>query len=203
LAPTSINFTGAGVTATASGDDVTVDIPGVAGITGGALTLISEQTPSGTGTVSFTSIPGTYRDLMLVIRGRGTNASTFVTAKLTFNNDTGSNYDRQRLQATNASVAASALAAQTSIDIADIAAANAPTSAADVSTIEIADYRGTTFQKAVKATSSVKTNAAATGWAADVRVGWWRSTAAITRVDLVLTAGNFVAGSVVSLYGRA
>ena len=170
--------------------------------TGGTF-LISEQTPSGTGTVTFSSIPATYRDLMVIIRGRGTTAATSVAALLTFNNDTGANYDKERLTASGGTtVSAAGTAASTSIDLGGIAAANSTADVADAIRVEVFDYRGTTFQKAVHTHNSAKTGTAATNFTANVQSGWWRSTAAINRVDIVLNAGNFVSGSVVSLYGR-
>lgn len=170
--------------------------------TGGTF-LISEQTPSGTGTVTFSSIPATYRDLMVIIRGRGTTAATSVAALLTFNNDTGANYDKERLTASGGTtVSAAGTAAATSIDLGGIAAANSTADVADAIRVEVFDYRGTTFQKAVHTQNSVKTGTATTNFVANVQSGWWRSTAAINRVDIVLNAGNFVSGSVVSLYGR-
>src|SRR5690349_8088463 len=80
------------------GDGTSVKVsPSVLGL----MPLIQEQTPSGTGTASFTSIPATFRDLILLIRGRGTAAASSVTVNLTINSDSGANYDRQRLSGAN------------------------------------------------------------------------------------------------------
>src|SRR5262249_4787921 len=48
--------------------------------------LISEQTPSGTGTVTFNSIAATYRDLRIVYRGAGSGATTFAQVNMRLNN---------------------------------------------------------------------------------------------------------------------
>lgn len=166
------------------------------------LIRIDEQSPSGTGVVTFNSIAATYRDLVIVVRGRGTNASTSVNVRMTFNNDTAGNYDRQRLTGNNATASAAASMAQAFIDTGDIAANSATASVASGQTIEVLDYRGTTFQKVAHSTSAHKVGTTTADVVMEVRSGFWRSTSAITRVDLTLSAGNWASGSVVSLYGR-
>lgn len=206
-----VTHTGAGTasarTITAGTGISVVDGDGVAGnptvavSMPAAMTLISEQTPSGTGTVTFSSIAATYRDLRLVIRGRGTSASASVAVTITFNNDTGANYDYERVSAVSNAVSAIGLTAQNSINFGGIAAASATADVADAMIVDIFDYRGTTFQKAANSRSGTKTGTAAANLATEAKSGWWRSTAAINRVDVILSAGNFTTGSVVSLYG--
>lgn len=57
---------------------------------GGGMTLIATATPSAATTISFTSIPNTYKNLMVVwsLRQSVNNQSFFIR----FNNDTGNNY---------------------------------------------------------------------------------------------------------------
>lgn len=165
--------------------------------------LIAEQSPSGTGIVTFSGFPATYRDLILIVRGRGATAAASVAALMTFNNDTGTNYDKERLTASaGTTVSAAGNAAASNIDMGGIAAASATADVADVIQAEIFDYRGTTFQKAVLTRNTTKVGTASTNLTQQVQSGWWRSTAAITEIDVTLNAGNFVDGSVVSLYGR-
>lgn len=168
----------------------------------GGQVLIDEQTPSGTGVVTFAAIPATFRDLVLIVRGRGTAAATGVSVAMTFNNDTGANYDHQRHTANNATLSGSGNVAQTSISAGSIAAASATAGVASTFTFEILDYKGTAFQKAAHGVCAHKVSELAAGLVAEIRSGFWRNAAAITEIDLTLSSGNFAAGSVVSLYGR-
>lgn len=165
--------------------------------------LISEQSPSATGTVTFSSIEAIYRDLYLVIRGRGTTAATTVSVAIRLNSDSGANYDRQRVSGANATASASSTVAATDLFAltTSLPAASATADVAGAIDVTIFDYRGTTFQKAAKAVNNVKFGTTTADLSTSVISGYWRSTAAVTRVDVILSAGNFVSGSVVSLYG--
>lgn len=163
---------------------------------------IAEVVTSGSqATISFGSIPATYRNLEMVVSGRVTTAGVAVTnLLLQFNGDTGANYDSNRWtrfgQAT--------FRASTSAVITEIAAATNATNVATSSTLFIPEYRGTTFQKTFSAVSAGKVGASAdsdiTGMVQGA--GFWRSTSAISSILLSIVSGNFVDGSVASLYGK-
>lgn len=164
--------------------------------------LITETVTSGSATnVSFTSIPGTFRDLELRVRGRGTKAATLVDIRLRFNADTGANYDYEVQQANGTGGGNFNGAAQTSGYIGNIAAASATANVSDMLQATIGDYRGTTFQKAALFTASTKVGTAAANMYNDCGSVWWRSTSAITQIDVFPSANAFVDGTVVSLYG--
>lgn len=213
----TLSHANSGVTANTYGDathvpQVTVDAKGhVTGVSnvaisggGGALTLITETSPSGTGVVTFNSIPNTYRDLIVVVRGRGDTAAVSVTPGLTLNNDTGANYGRVRMGTTNGSTTgAAATSGDTSASIGSIPAASATASVAGSIEAIIYDYKGTTFHKELMSVQGGRLGTADSTWNANLFASRWSNTAAVTRVDITLSAGNFVAGSVVSLYGRS
>jgi hypothetical protein len=165
---------------------------------------ITSQSPSGTGTVSFTSISGSYTDLRVVIRGRGTKSATLTTITMRVNNDSTAIYDYERLELNNATFANSGFVAQTSWQLGYLPAASAVTGIASSIDVRLYGYSGTTFHKDMKAFNGVKFSTG-TPAAADLAVdridGWYRSTSAITRVDVFCDTGNFVAGTLVSLYG--
>jgi hypothetical protein len=163
--------------------------------------LISEQTPSGTGTVTFSSIAATYRDLRIVVRGRGSVVATATNVRLRFNSDSGANYDWEIGEHNGTSTAVAQNFAQTSLHIGYLAGSTATANAADVCEARIYDYRGTTFQKAIISNAAAKTTTASGGLFRTNFSGFWRSTSAITDVEVTLASGNFSAGSVVSLYG--
>jgi hypothetical protein len=58
----------------------------------GGMTLITETSASAAGTLSFTSIPGTYKHLFLVWNGLYTATTGNVAYSMQFNADSGSNY---------------------------------------------------------------------------------------------------------------
>lgn len=165
--------------------------------------LITEFGPLGgtAASFAFSSIPGTYRALRLMLVGRGDTAATSTVVNVTINGDGGSNYDRQTLQGTASTASASAVAAATTEQIGSIAASTAVASATGQIIVDIPLYAGTTFRKSMICTVSLKT--------ADSNVGMfvarvdlhWRSTAAITAITLTPGAGNFAAGSWCVLYG--
>ena len=64
---------------------------------GGGLTLLATATPSAAASFNFTTISGSYKNLVMVWRNFQASAGgTFAT--MTLNNDTGSNYDFQTLR---------------------------------------------------------------------------------------------------------
>lgn len=170
----------------------------------GALILITETVTSGSAAhVTFSSIATTYRDLIVVIRGRGDTGASIVNVSLQFNGDTGANY-HSTIGVFNASIASSAGSqSQTSITrILDLPAASATANYAATCEIIIGDYRGTTFFKSCVGYAGLSLGTGATSTLTEAGNGIWLSTAAINAVKVFLSAGNFVDGSVVSLYGR-
>lgn len=172
---------------------------------GGGLVLITETTTSGSAAnVSFTSIPGTYRDLTVRIRGRtNTPAVTFVNMRMRFNGDTGANYD-SAVAVTNGGGGTffSGGAAQTSIWFADLPAATATANASGMCILDIADYRSTTFWKSTNGRSTHKLTNINTGMNQMTSGGAWRSTAAITQIDVFPATSTFTDNTIVSLYGH-
>lgn len=166
-----------------------------------SLTLISEVVTSSSASVTFSSIPNTYRDLILVVRGRGTKSAVSTTIGLRFNGDSGSNYD-YLLAGFRTSAGFGQGLAQTSITMGDISAASAPSDAAAALEAIIFDYKGTTFQKACAIDGPLKEGTSSGTIQTYANSGWWRNTAAITQIDVFPDSGNFVDNSVVSLYGR-
>jgi hypothetical protein len=134
--------------------------------------------------------------------GQGTQSATNTVYSVQLNGDTGSNYDAVDMTFNNnASISGSAVAT-TKIFCGWVPAATGVANTSSSGSITIYNYANTTFQKTVEATGMVKTsNAAVTGLFITRNNGWWRNTAAINRVDVILTSGNFVSGSQVNLYG--
>ena len=152
--------------------------------------------------VDITSIPAHWTHLRLVAYARGDTAAANVSLLCRFNGDTGNNYDA--ILASNSHSATLLTAeglAQASMRLGDIAGSTAPASAFDGWEIVIPEYAGTTGHKTARANGALKGNTTTGNLFVEIGAGWWRSTAAINRITLFPGAGNFVAGTRVSLYG--
>jgi hypothetical protein len=169
----------------------------------GAMTLISEVvTSSSATTVTFSSIAATYRDLILIVRGRGAAAAGVVSVLVQFNSDTAANYQYEMLRFGGSTASAAQSTAKTSIAVTDVfPGATATASYAGQAAMRIYDYRGTTFFKATGGPLGSQLGTTANLNQAGVMSGQWNSTSAITRIDVLLSSGAFVDNSVVSLYG--
>lgn len=141
--------------------------------------------------VTFSSIPSTYTDLIVVQSGSFASAGGDVFIR--FNSDSGSNYSNTWLTGTG-SAASSSREANVSRIIVD---ANAyPTTGISTRILQFMNYANTTTNK----TMLSRANNAATG--VDAIVGLWRSTSAINTIDLYAwTTNSFNAGTTITLYG--
>lgn len=158
---------------------------------GNTYEAIATQTlGSAAASVTFSSIPSTYTDLVLVFNG--SNATSNNGLRLRFNSDTGSNYSYTALYGNGTSAASDRGSSTTGAQIAtDIASTQATCVA------QIMNYSNTTTNKTCIGRGSSAANFA------DAQVSLWRNTAAITSVTVLLGAGtsNFSTGSTFSLYG--
>ncbi len=171
------------------------------------LTRIGETVTSGSqATVTFSSIPTTWRDLIISVRGRSNEAALTTFVLLTLNNDSGANYDEEdiyMLGVTNGTSNITEGLAQTSIGKAFIPGATATASVAGSVEYTVLDYKGTTFQKALRYELATKWGTSTGTVARGLGSAFYRSASAVSRVDVNLGGGNtFVNNSVVSLYGR-
>jgi len=139
-----------------------------------------------TSTITFSSIPATYTDLVLVIAGNTVNQGTIVQ----FNSDTATNYSRIILRG-NGTAASSVTQGNQSSVVLDGSFSQPIQNAI----VNIFNYANTTTYK----TSLVRSNNAGTG--IDAIAATWRSTSAINRIDITLTTANFSSGTTFSLYG--
>jgi hypothetical protein len=150
---------------------------------------IATATASGsTSVITFASIPATYTDLVLI--SSGIYISDGFIHQLTFNNDTGNNYSWTRVLGNGT--------AASSTRQSNIAYAHGGWAAINPSTniVHIMNYSNTTTNKTVV----TRGNYAAGATAAFVSL--WRSTSALSEIDITLEAGvNYSAGSTFTLYG--
>lgn len=137
--------------------------------------------------VSFTSISGSYTDIVLISYAKvtaGENGSQF-----TFNGDTGSNYSTNFLYGIGAG-ASSVRSSGGSMNVGRF-----DSTAFYTSITHLMNYSNTTTYKTVISRMNDNT---LTG----VNIGIWRSTSAVTSLNLdVAFMGSFVTGSTFTLYG--
>lgn len=172
-------------------------------ISGNIPFLIGSQVlGSDTATVTFSSIPATWNHLHLFVIGRNNGANISDNFWVQFNSDTGGNYDYELLQASASTPTAANANNQTAVPIGDIAGATSPAGHCGAFDSIIIAYSQTTFFKTVVSNGFVSQGTGAGKQFTERWAGHWRSTAAITRIDLFLPTGNlFLAGSIFSLYG--
>lgn len=160
-----------------------------------------------TGAVTFNTIPGTFRHLELAFQARGDTAALTVEVFIRLNNDSTANYGTQRLSATNVTATAvdGTAAAQTGLRQHFIPAASAVANTAGHWRCFLHNYSGSVFAKPIHSSGGLWNNAGALGSAGELNLeqvtGLWFSVAPVTRIDLVTLSGNFVTGSLFTLYG--
>lgn len=154
--------------------------------------------------ITFNNIPSRFQHLMLIGQFRITGAGVSDYINVTFNNDGGNNYDYVHLdadQAGNVTSGGAIAAAYIRIGLVTVSTGGVA-NAGDGIVVHIPNYRRTTLHKSALADGQVKADGAAGNLALRDYRGWWRSTAAITRIDLAPHAEpNFADGTVVHLYG--
>ena len=146
---------------------------------------------SAASTITFSTISGSYTDLRLVFTGSGT--SGFYAMR--FNGDTGSNYSVTFLVGNGSSASSDR---NTSNPYFYLGYFNALSSDMCMYTSDIFSYSGSTFKTMLTAESYDKNGSGEV----NRTVGVWRSTAAVTSITIMNTAGtNFLAGTTATLYG--
>jgi hypothetical protein len=142
--------------------------------------------------VTFSSIPSTYTDLVIVgnVLGNGS-----VSIDFQFNGDTATNYSYTVLDGDGATASSNRQTSTTSIQFAGWSRNLNSTTNPSTMIANIMNYSNTTTNK----TALVRSMALGTpGDCVDAFVGTWRSTAAITSVTI---RGSVVSGTTYSLYG--
>jgi hypothetical protein len=158
---------------------------------------ISTQTlSSATSTVTFSSIPATYTDLVLVCNVGGSAAGNGVS--LRFNSDSSSVYSDTGLWGTGSSAASGRHSnSNTGALTIAVGVTNNPSDVVIIANIQ--NYANTTTNK-VLLSRATNANASASYPGSEAVVTLWRNTAAINTIALS-NGANFVSGSTFALYG--
>lgn len=146
--------------------------------------------------VTFSGIPQTYTDLVLVVSTL-TNNTSADDIYLRFNSDTGTNYSQTGLRGNGSAASSSRTTGQAQI-FTTLTASAGSTTDPRTTIIQIMNYSNSTTNK----TCLIRENIAGSQVAANV--GLWRNTAAITTVLVSTGTGfDFASGSTFNLYGVA
>lgn len=157
-------------------------------------TALATETLTGTDTsITFSSIPATYRDLVLVFDGKGT--TTPISVRVRVNGDTGSNYSWVRATGGSAGV----LSNSYSTTYLPLIWSNQALGTTQTNGIlQLMDYSATDKHK----TSLIRENSNNTdGTNTAMYAGRWASTTAINQIEVYVATQNFAAGCTFSLYG--
>lgn len=184
----------------------------VAAASSGGLTLISRQVLSANAiTVTFSSIPQTYENLILVVMGRCAENSSICGIGVHFNGDTGAHYDTQNLMvsgtgAPGTAISENQLTGNINGLIGQLPGFAITANAAGIIQVRIPAYARTTFWKNWIAQSYGPMQTGSAPAIYDYS-GNWENTAAITQIDVYDGAAGagqgLLPGSVISLYGES
>jgi len=160
---------------------------------------IATATPTSGNTVTFSSIPSTYKSLQLRISYTGT-ANVVLRAR--FNGDTTvGNYTTHQLGGDGIGVYASGqdIAGLLPI-VGTMAGIGTVATYPNLGIVDIIDYTSTTKYKTVRSFNGGDANSTSSG-NVNLASGLWINTAAINSIAVVTLGGSYATGSVLSLYG--
>jgi hypothetical protein len=144
-------------------------------------------TTSSSGSYTFSSVPSTYTDLILIVQGISTG--TNINYGLRFNGDGANNYSSVRFYGDGgASTTADRLTNFSNILSSNLAGTQG------LIIHHIQNYKNTTMNKTVL----VRSNTSSLLY---LNTGMWRNTAAITSVEFLSTTGNTMNPATLTLYG--
>lgn len=151
---------------------------------------------SAASSITFSSIPSTYTDLRLVLvptAGSGTGV-----AQIQFNSDTGANYSRTWITGNGTAASSSSNTGSSYIALNTTAFNN---SYPMMSITDIFSYAGSTYKTVLSSNNQDYNGSGAT----NAVVGLWRSTSAITRIDIIHSKSglgeSYATGTTATLYG--
>ena len=157
--------------------------------------IVTTTLSTATATVTFSSIPATYKHLQLRTLAR--NSGEFISIRATFNGDSSSVYTIHELYGSGT---AAASAAQTNIAYypCSLVGPNSATGVFGSGITDILDYQSTDKFKTMRTLTGYDANGS--GYV-ELTSGVWRSTSAITSITIVPNSGSFVQYSHFALYG--
>lgn len=153
----------------------------------------------GVATVTFSSIPSTFKHLQVRCLIRSATAAGTDSTKMNFNSDTATNYARHALYGDGTTAGSAAATTAAFASLGDSPAATATSNAFGSYVVDILDYANTNKYKTTRALGGYDLNGSGN---IDLRSGLWMSTSAISSIVFVTSSGsNFAQYSSFALYG--
>ena len=155
--------------------------------------IATQTLGSAAASITFSSIPGTYTDLRLVVSNVITSGASS-DSNLTFNGDTATNYSRVYMIGLGSSAISGAPTSQNNIPL-DFAGTS--TTIPSMYEIDVFSYAGSTNKTILSRASEDYNGSGRVG----VQTGLWRSTAAITSITITVSTGTYSTGTIATLWG--
>jgi hypothetical protein len=153
---------------------------------GNTYTQIASTTlGTATANVTFSSIPATYTDLVLVVNGSATSNNT---AYMQFNGDTATNYSATQIYGTGSAAGSNRQTSSNFMWLGEFYTNS-------TLVVQIPNYANTTTYKNQLCRTSTPS-----GYVHAI-IGMWRSTAAITSFTTTVTSTTYASGTTFNLYG--
>jgi hypothetical protein len=148
---------------------------------------------SAASSITLGSIPSTYTDLRLVVSYFSISTQTWMNVR--YNSDSGSNYSVTFMRGAAGSTYSGQQTSQSSLSPLGYYGATSTIPAFD--TIDIFSYAGSTYK------TCLWTEACQLSGGGQIysTVGLWRSTSAITSINILAQVDNFATGTTATLYG--
>lgn len=164
---------------------------------------IATVSGNGSGTISFTSIPSTYKHLQVRFTGRTTANTSGYQMYTRANSDTASNYSSHvlRRNGTSSVISSYNLTSYMDTNVELIPGSQETANIVGAGIIDILDYKETTKFKTFKLIAGMGTKYTSSVFQNVLMGGNWRSTSAISSLQFSLYAGNWSSLSTFSLYG--
>ncbi len=139
--------------------------------------------------------------LEIMITARSDDAAAVANITGTFNNDSAGNYDRMVIESNNGAPSGSSVQAATAVQLI-VHGSGGSASYPAISVLSVPHFAGTTFFKMYQWTEGTVDATGGNNWGR-LRIGGWRSTAAITRFAIAAAGGQKLkVGSQLLIYKR-
>lgn len=170
-----------------------------AAITGDYQAIMTATVDSGgTPSITFNSIPSTFKHLQVRVLHRSTQAAGGTDINMRFNSDSASNYAYHALQGNGSSAVAFGGTSQTYIRNQSGVDGSDAANVFMVSVYDILDYANTNKYKTVRTLTGYDNNG---GGFIRLLSGLWQSNSAITTIELYPPSTTFTVNSSFALYG--
>jgi len=166
-----------------------------------AFFLIQRTSPTTGTTVTFSSIPQTYKSLQVRVFSRDATAQASGILYINFNSDTAANYSHHRMIGDAGGGTTASGTINATLMFGPRSNGNTGTASCfGTGIIDVIDYASTSKYKTIRVLSGNDGNFAGGSYTTGILSGSWRSTSAINSITIT-ASGNFTSGSTFALYG--